>query len=238
MRVWSTVAAASALALAGSAMADTTFFGEDLTPGGTLAGMVNSQAARASFLSGLVGVGTETFEGFSAGTTPPINLPFAGAGSATLNGSAFVQNLTGAGRFATSGSNWVESDAGGDFSISFSNVGGIAAFGFYGTDLGDFGNQLTLRFTRLDNTTYDVLVPNSINTDGTGIFFGFIASAANVFKNVEFLNNPGGVDVFGFDDMTIGSLQQVVPLPPAAWAGLATLTGVAGIGYIRRRRSN
>lgn len=29
----------------------------------------------------------------------------------------------------------------------------------------------------------------------------------------------------------------VVPLPPAGWAGLATLTGLVGFGYARRRRS-
>lgn len=31
-------------------------------------------------------------------------------------------------------------------------------------------------------------------------------------------------------------LVQVVPLPPAGWAGLATLGGALGVGYVRRRR--
>ena len=55
---------------------------------------------------------------------------------------------------------------------------------------------------------------------------------ADVFKQVDFLNNPGGDDVFGFDDMTVGSLQQVLPLPTAAWLGFA---GLAGAAVIRRR---
>ncbi len=36
-----------------------------------------------------------------------------------------------------------------------------------------------------------------------------------------------------FADM---DLFVVVPLPPAGWAGLATLAGVMGLGYVRRRR--
>jgi hypothetical protein len=31
-------------------------------------------------------------------------------------------------------------------------------------------------------------------------------------------------------------LLTVVPLPPAAWAGLSTMLGIAGVGIIRRRR--
>ena len=32
------------------------------------------------------------------------------------------------------------------------------------------------------------------------------------------------------------ALLSVIPLPPAAWAGLSTMAGIAGIGFIRRRR--
>jgi hypothetical protein len=31
--------------------------------------------------------------------------------------------------------------------------------------------------------------------------------------------------------------SQVIPLPPAAWTGLATLTSVMLVGYVRRRRN-
>jgi len=34
----------------------------------------------------------------------------------------------------------------------------------------------------------------------------------------------------------VGQTVVVVPLPPAAWAGLSTMAGIAGIGFIRRRR--
>ena len=239
------LASVATVALAGSVNAATTaFFGEDLTPTGIgTGGMPNSVAARGQFIGGLVGVGTENFESYAVGTQvpPPLGISFAGAGTATLNATNSTVGIsadprTVDGRWATSGSNFVETSAGGDFNITFDNVGGVAAFGFYATDLGDFGNQLTLRVTRNDNTTYDVIVPHTTgsggSTDGRGLFFGFITTASDVFKKIEFLNNPGGEDVFGFDDMTVGSLDQVLPLPAAAWMGLA---GLAGVGLLRRR---
>ncbi len=51
--------------------------------------------------------------------------------------------------------------------------------------------------------------------------------------------------VIGSEDLNLGDADyndwvgelSVVPLPPAAWAGLSTLAGVAGIGYVRRRKN-
>ncbi|MCX5690902.1 MAG: hypothetical protein NTV94_14145, partial [Planctomycetota bacterium] len=40
----------------------------------------------------------------------------------------------------------------------------------------------------------------------------------------------------GYAPLEVGPLMQTIPLPPAAWAGLSTLAGIAGIGFIRRRR--
>jgi hypothetical protein len=39
-----------------------------------------------------------------------------------------------------------------------------------------------------------------------------------------------------FADMDIFVSAQVIPLPPAAWTGIATLTGLMVAGYVRRRR--
>ena len=41
---------------------------------------------------------------------------------------------------------------------------------------------------------------------------------------------------FSFADIDLFVNAQVVPLPPAGWAGLATMAGVMVAGYIRRRR--
>lgn len=43
-------------------------------------------------------------------------------------------------------------------------------------------------------------------------------------------------DGFAYSDIDLFVNAQVVPLPPAGWAGLATLAGVMVGGYIRRRR--
>ena len=54
--------------------------------------------------------------------------------------------------------------------------------------------------------------------------------------------------VIGWEDLPLGGADkdyndwvgeiQAVPLPPAAWAGVSTLAGIAGFGYIRRRKLN
>jgi hypothetical protein len=39
-----------------------------------------------------------------------------------------------------------------------------------------------------------------------------------------------------FDNLYMAQATQVIPLPPAAWAGLTTLAGVGLVGFVRRRR--
>lgn len=56
---------------------------------------------------------------------------------------------------------------------------------------------------------------------------GFVSGFRNSSLGGE---NSVGLDIFG------QTMLAVVPLPPAAWAGLSTLAGVAGVGIIRRRR--
>ncbi len=221
------------------------FFGEDLNNSAStpLASFPNAAAAEAGFLSNLVGVGTEDFEGFATGTGAPLNLSFPGAGTATLSGgNGEVATVTpgttnGFGRYGVSGSNYWEVEAGGtnNFSISFSQP--IAAFGFFGIDIGDFGGQLRLELSNGGTTILDV--PNTSgsfgSTDGSVLFFGAIAeNASEQFASVAFLTTTGQGDVFGFDDFTIGSQEQVVMPEPATLALLGA--GLAGIGLARRRR--
>lgn len=221
-----------------------TYFGEDLnnSPSVRLASTPNASAASANFLASLIGVGTETFEGFANGTSAPLALTFPGAGTATLTGgggqiATVLSGTNGAGRYPISGSNYweVSAGSGGNFTISFSTP--VAAFGFWGVDIGDFGGQLTLGL--MGGGTTNITVNNTVgsngSTDGSVLFFGVIGNTVgDLFTSVTFNTTTGQGDVFAFDDMTIGSLQQVriVPLP-----GTLLLLGsaLAGLGLMRRR---
>lgn len=240
------VAASAAMALPSSASAFTVFFGEDVnnsesTP---LASFPNAAAAEAAFQSNLFGVGTEDFEGFSSGTGNPLALVFPGAGTATLSGgggaiaSVTPGNTNGFGRYATSGSNFWEVDAGsaGDFTVDFSAP--VAAFGFYGVDIGDFGGQLQLQLNDPANTllTVNNTIGSNASTGGSVFFYGIIVeNAGEQFSKIQFETSTGQGDVFAFDDMTVGSLQQAaVPVPAA---GVLAAAGFGMLALMGRRRN-
>jgi len=210
------------------------FFGRD--PGAGEFARVphpNADTARSGFLTNLTGVGTENFEGFATGSTSPITLNFPGAGTATLNGASsiatVVSGTNGAGRYAISGQNFWETGSG--FGIAFSKP--ISAFGFYGVDIGDFSGQVTLT---LSNGTL-LTVPTGVGLLGGGVvYYGFYDTAAT-FTSVTFGNTATGVDFFGFDDMTVGSLEQVRPSVPEPSSLLLAGGGLAALLLARRRKT-
>jgi hypothetical protein len=238
------VALSCLTAAAAAQAAPTVFFAEDTSTSGSVAG-TNSQTARNAFLSTLVGVGTENFEGFTVGSSAPLALTFPGALSATLNGTGCLDDtantgglcgVTNPGRFATSGSKFWEVDSGGTFSISFGATA-VSAFGFYGTDIGDFSNRLRITLVAEDDTETMLEVGHSLglpNTANALLFWGFIDST-QAYKRVRFSNAGTGGDVFGFDDLTIGSRENIVPVP---LPGTLALMGVAlaGLALSTRRR--
>ena len=244
---WTPFAAASLVLLLGAATgeAQTTYFGEDLDGSQLVASsFTNSLAAEALFLSSLIGVGTETFDGFALNTTNP-SLSFPGAGTAQLTGTGCVSNITqsacsnpvdastpggtnGFGRYPVSSPNYFEVNA-GDFVIDFSAP--VAAFGFFGVDIGEFGGTLGVNFF---NGATLVAAPTLAYTpsDGNAFFFGFI-DAANPFTRVTFNIGGSSGDVFAFDNMTIGSVEQVVPQVPEPASMLLMLSGLLGSRHCR-----
>lgn len=235
---------ASALALAvgltasmGSAQASpVTFFGEDGNPTGSVPiAHPNSDAAQTNFFSNLIGIGTDGFDTVANGTTT-VPVTFGNGITATLTGGT-IQQGSSAGRFAISSPNYYNTFS-SSFGISFSAP--VAAFGFYGTDIGDFGGQLTVTLTDTSNVTTTLTVPNLIGSggaqpeNGSVLYFGFY-DTSNTYTSITFGNNSGGSDGFGFDDFSVGSQNQVQPAPePGTLALIAS--GLVGMAAFRLRR--
>jgi hypothetical protein len=223
--------------------APVTFFGEDVNTLGdpNQVSPTNSTAAKNSFFTNLVGVGTETFDTAATpvGTTAPIAVAFPGAGTATITGGGQVATGNdGNGRYAISSPNYYLAGT-INFTINFSSA--IAAFGFFGVDIGDFGGQLTLDLTDSSSIHHTLTVPNTIgsggSTSGSILYFGFFDTSLT-YTSVSFNNNSGGADLFAFDNFSVGSVSQVSPAvpEPSTWAML--ILGFAGIGFLAYRRKS
>jgi hypothetical protein len=235
-------AAALAVSLApGSARAASIFFGEDINSTGTANDNAeripypNALAAQQAFLAQLDGVEVETFEG-SAGVVTSLTF---GPDTATLSPGLevlVVPSGTFNGVHPISGDNVLLQAVGAAesaFTISFSTA--QAAFGFYATDI-EVQNNLTLRFLLTDGvTTIDRPVPTLAGTGpaantGSVVYYGVI-DTENPFLAVSFVRGLNQNDGFGFDDMTIGRIGNVVPEPAALTLlglALALARGAAG----------
>lgn len=202
----------------------------------------------ASFNLAVTPVATETFESVTpglvsaqpaVGATKSIRL-FSGVGQLSQSSivsparGAFVTSSIGDGRVNTTagGAFWVESDA--DFTILLGRD--VEAFGFYGTDFGDFEGGLSIALYKDGNAVVtDVfedgqggsLIP-TFSASGGLTFLGYASSTK--FDEIRFRIEQDNVsaddfDIYGFDDLTVGNLKSTggnVPEPGSlALVGLA-----------------
>lgn len=241
--VGATTLGLAATALPSSAFQIFTGFDPNGNPGVNLlttTGIPNSQAAEAAFLANLVGTGTETFESFASGTGADLPIVFPGAGTATLKGfgavsSAAAGQTNSVGRYGVSPTNFWEVGAGpaGSFEIDFSAP--IAAFGFYGIDIGDFFGTLSLEFDNGNIATQPIPTAPQNVADGSVLYWGIIADPSEgQISKITFATTEGTGDFFGFDNFTIGSREQV---KPSSVPGPLPLLGAgAAFGWSRRLR--
>ena len=228
----------AALCIGGPAHAGMVFSGEDLGQGESvrLSSFPNASAARTQFENGLTaGVSTEGFEAFSDGTSTPFGLSFQGsAGQITgtlAQGAGTISSVPtgtdGDGRYPTAGDNYLETSS-SSFVIDFNSP--VAAFGFDGIDIGDFDGQLIVEKSNGNTELFNV--GNTVDGLGGSVLFWGIIDAVDPFTKVSFSNTQAGTDFFGFDELTVGDVQQVVIPVPAALPLM--LTGLAALGWRMR----
>ena len=226
------------VATTGVQAAPITYFGENQLPGAAVSG--DPVTARASFLAALSGVGSEGFESFTPNVIPSsVTAIFTGSSgnvTATLSGpsSGVVDasyDTPDLGRFNTTsgGSQWWLAEGGG-FTLEFDRP--IAAFGFYGTDIGDFNGQLTVTLTDILSNVSTLTVNHTINgNDASLLFWGFIDDSTT-YTRVEFGNTVPDLEGFGFDDFVIGDRGQVI-LPVQVPEPSTLAIALAGLGMLR-----
>ncbi len=110
----------------------------------------------------------------------------------------------------------------------------ISAFGFYATDVGDFNGQVTIDY--IDGSSDEINIGNTIyNEGGSVLYFGFYDLETS-FESVTFGNTAPGADWFGFDNLTIGTHEQIDPNPTPEPSTIILLS--AGLlGLAARRKS-
>lgn len=217
----------------------------------------NSQAAFNNFSAQLNGVGitTESFETTPVGTAinglvktiSGTNATFSyidkGTGlpvSTTTTTSvqqAAGNGFTNAGTYPTDGVRGISINSANTLSINFSNP--LAAFGYFGTDLGDGGNVLTMNFfngANQVNSTPIVTGANSANS--SEYFFGFIANnSAQYFDKVVFSSSiNGGGDAIGIDQIKIGTPAQLAATIPEPAHLLGTIVFGGSVVILKRKQ--
>lgn len=216
---------------------------------------VNSTAAYNLFTALLdPTIGSINFENVALGATPfvtgfagtSLHAKFTNNGRVTNRNGNFGDGGEGyQGRYSstqaslTSTGRYFRND--GDYAINiFSNAGATvpgaaAAFGFWGVDIGDVGQNLTIRFLSNNSLVHSYTIASGQANDGNVLFYGFVTKAFT-FDRIEFKSTRGG-DVFAFDDFVLGTPADITTTTTPEPAALTLMaTGLIGLALVRKRR--
>jgi hypothetical protein len=223
--------------IAGSAMAGTVQVG---TLGQTSL-LVNGVATANGLSTSQVWL--DPISGFTKPSSNAGTMSFAGTGTSVALSSAIGNFYLGVS--SGLGSNWFDGGANNQpadpttvlgfgntgagtntNSVSMSFAPGVKGFGFNYDDV----ESSTLRISWSDGTTSTLDI--SAGDEGPEGYVALIAAGGQSITSVVLSQNPGSAnDGFSFYNFSVAA----VPLPPAAWAGLAMLGGIAGVRKLRRR---